>query len=114
MSKRTEEDFLNDILDAMQKIASYTLDMTYEDFLEDTKTQDAVIRNIEIIGEAAKNISDRGKDKNTTIPWKPIAGMRDRLIHGYFGVNIDIVWGVVSGDLPQLENQIRQMMKAVL
>lgn len=110
MSKRTEEDYLRDILEASRRIFSYTESMNYEDFLRDIKTQDAVMRNIEIIGEATKNISAEIRIEHREIPWKSLAGMRDKLIHDYFGVNIDIVWGVLAGDLPKLVDQIGQIL----
>ncbi|WP_456420003.1 HepT-like ribonuclease domain-containing protein [Methanocaldococcus infernus] len=80
-----------DILEAINRIKIYTKGMDYEKFLSDIKTQDAVIRNIEIIGEAVKLLSPQIKEKYNNIPWKNIAGMRDKLIHSYFGVNLDIV-----------------------
>jgi len=83
--------------------------MTGEDFLKDMKTQDAVIRNIEIIGEATKKLSDDIRSKYPEIPWKGLAGMRDRLIHQYFGVNLDIVWNVAKEELPEILSQIKKM-----
>jgi len=83
--------------------------MNFEDFSEDIKTQDAVIRNIEIIGESTKNLSDELRGKYPEIPWKGLAGMRDRLIHQYFGVNLDIVWNVVKEELSEILLQIRKM-----
>jgi len=82
---------------------------SFDEFLKDYKTQDAVIRNIEIIGEASKKISSDLKDKYPNIPWKMIAGTRDRLIHGYFGVNIDIVWEIVTIDMPVLEQEVKKI-----
>ena len=110
MSKRPEEDFLKDILEGARRILFYTKNMEYEVFLEDLKTQDAVVRNIEIIGEATKNLSEEFRKKHTEVPWKSISGMRDKLIHDYFGVNVDIVWGVVREDLPKLVDQINQIL----
>lgn len=92
MSKRTDSDYLLHITEAISRIVSYTEGMTYEEFLQDTKTHDAVIRNIEIIGEASKNISENTKVSYDEVPWKSMAGMRDKLIHHYFGVNFNIVW----------------------
>lgn len=109
MSERTDKDFLNHIAEALKRTVSYTEKMTCEDFLGDTKTQDAVIRNIEIIGEATKNLSDTVRDRYPEIPWKGLAGMRDRLIHQYFGVNLDIVWNAVKEELPEILSQIREM-----
>ena len=102
MSERTDSDFLSHIAEAVKRTISYTEKMTCEDFFEDTKTQDAVIRNIEIIGEATKNLSDEIRKRYPEIPWKGLAGIRDRLIHQYFGVNLDIVWNVVKEELPDI------------
>ena len=102
MSRREDSERLKDIREAIQRVESYVSGLSYEDFLDDTKTQDAVIRNIEIMGEAAKGVSEAVRETLPSIPWHNIAGMRDRLIHDYFGVNLDIVWQVVSEELPQL------------
>ncbi len=83
--------------------------MTNKDFFEDIKTQDAVIRNIEIIGEATKNLSDEIRNRYPEIPWKELAGMRDRLIHQYFGVNLDIVWNVTKDELPEILLKIKEI-----
>jgi uncharacterized protein with HEPN domain len=100
MSERTDRDFVSDIQEAIRRIGDYTSGMTYEAFLADTKTQDAVIRNLEIIGEAAKNLSEELRVERADIPWKGMTGIRDKLIHHYFGVNLDIVWQVVTSELP--------------
>jgi len=112
MSERAEIEFLNDIREAADRIARYVGDMSYEGFLADTKTQDAVIRNIEIIGEATRGISEQLRAANPHIPWKSMAGMRDRLIHHYFGVNLDIVWEVVSTELPPLTSELTTIIEA--
>jgi len=109
MSKRGDIELLDDISEAIRRLEIYSQNMRYEDFLEDTKTQDAVIRNLEIIGEAAKNITDELKEKHPQIPWKDLAGIRDKLIHHYFGVNLEIVWTIIDEDLPQLRKEIRQV-----
>lgn len=102
--------YLLHIRDAMDRIVSYTRDGKSA-FLEDTKTQDAVVRNLEIIGEATKNTSDTLKSKHLPIPWKRMAGMRDKMIHDYFGVNLDIVWDVVERDIPALKCEIEAILK---
>ena len=102
MSKRSDQDLLSDINEAAQRIVTYTAGMTYDAFLGDTKTQDAVIRNLEIIGEATKNLSGELRTKYPDLPWKGMAGVRDRLIHDYFGVNLDIVWQIITAELPEV------------
>lgn len=106
MSKRTEREFVLDIQEAIVRILAYAENMDYNQFSHDIKTQDAIIRNIEIIGEAVKNLSNNFTEQNPEIPWRNMAGIRDVLIHDYFGVNIDIVWDVVSSELPKLKEQI--------
>ena len=109
MSKRTDTDLLSDIREAIRRIQIYLGEISYEDFLDDSKTQDAVIRNIEIIGEAAKGVSEQVREAQQHIPWRNMAGMRDRLIHDYFGVNLDIVWQVVSEELPRIAASLTEM-----
>ena len=102
MSERLDLDCIEDILEAARRAIDYCAGVTYNEFIADTKTQDAVARNIEILGEAVKCLSETVRRESPAVPWKNIAGMRDRLIHGYFGVNWDIVWDVVKNDLPPL------------
>lgn len=109
MSERGDAEFLGDIKEAAARIEIYIEEMNYEQFLEDIKTQDAVVRNLEIIGEAAKNISDDFKERYPQIVWKKLAGVRDRLIHHYFGVNYDIVWVIVEKELPEVILQIEML-----
>jgi len=110
MSRRGDKEFLLDILEACNRIINFTKDMVYDKFVEDIKTQDAVLRNIEIMGEAAKNISDELKDRHSDIEWKKIARMRDKLIHFYFGVNLDIVWDVAKNKVPVLRDKISKLL----
>ncbi|MGC9101445.1 MAG: DUF86 domain-containing protein, partial [Caldisericum sp.] len=92
MSKRNWKLFLVDVLESIEKIENYTSEISFEEFIKDEKTKDAVVRNIEIIGEAVKHIPEEIKEKYNQIPWKKITGMRNRLIHGYFVVDYTIVW----------------------
>lgn len=107
---RRDLDYLADIQEAIQRILAYTQDMNWNDFLEDQRTQDAIVRNIEVIGEAAKNLSDTLRRQYPHIPWKDMMGARDRLIHHYFGVNNEIVWQIVREDLPVLLSQIQSIL----
>jgi len=109
MSKRTDREFLSDIREAIHQITAYVSGMTYESFLDDRKTQDAVIRNLEILGEATKNLSEQLCAKYPGIPWKSMTGTRDRLIHHYFGVNLDIVWQIITLELPQVALQLESV-----
>jgi uncharacterized protein with HEPN domain len=112
MSNRTDRDFLSDIREAIHRIATYVAGMSYETFIADVKTQDAVIRNLEIIGEATKNLSEELLRKYPDIPWKSVAGVRDRLIHHYFGVNLDIVWQIATAELPQVSSILEKNKEA--
>jgi uncharacterized protein with HEPN domain len=111
MSERTDRDSLSDIQEAVRRITVYTTVMTYEAFMADTRTQDAVIRNLEIIGEATKNLSAELRAKYPDIPWKGMAGVRDRLIHHYFGVNLDIVWHIITTELPDVTSRIKEILR---
>lgn len=102
--------FLADIVEAARRATSYVAGMTYSEFLQDLKTQDAVVRNIEIIGEAVKRLPESVRVQAADIPWTSIAGMRDKLIHHYFGVNLDIVWSVIQEDLPALLDAVDHLL----
>ncbi len=103
--------FFADIIDAINSIKEYTQDIGYEEFLRDKKTRDAVVRNLEIIGEAVKNIPEDIKEKYPEVNWKEMAGMRDKLIHEYFGVSNVIVWETIKNDIPMFESQIGKVIK---
>ena len=104
--------YLLHVRDAIQYILEYTA-TGKEGFFADRKTQDAVVRNLEIIGEATKRVSTSLKDAHPDISWKPIAGMRDKLIHDYFGINLQLVWDVVERDLPALKLKVTQLLEAL-
>lgn len=111
MSERPDKDFLSDIQEAARRVATYTAGMTYETFLADTRTQDAVVRNLEIIGEATRNLSAELRAQHPDMPWKGMVGVRDRLIHHYFGVNLDVVWHIVTTELPDVASRIDEMIR---
>jgi len=113
MSKRGDKELLTDIAESCRRILYYIKGKSYDGFFKDNKTQDAVVRNLEIIGEAAKNISNELKQKSKKIPWKNIAGTRDRLIHGYFGINYDIVWSIIKKEIPKIVVQINSLTKGL-
>ena len=102
--------YLLHIRDAIQNIIEYTVEGK-ESFFVDRKTQDAVVRNLEIIGEATKRLSASLKDDHSEVSWKPIAGMRDKLIHDYFGINLQLVWDVIERDLPVLRLKVSQLLE---
>lgn len=110
MSKRKDADLLLDIKECINRITIYTKGFSYKDFQQDFKTQDAVIRNIEILGEATKLLSKDLKESYSEVPWKSIAGTRDKLIHEYFGVNIDIVWNIAKEEVPKLAETIWEII----
>jgi uncharacterized protein with HEPN domain len=109
MSER-DRDFLSDILEAIRRIELYLSDSSYEIFLKDIKTEDAIVRNLEIIGEAAKKLSEELRNDYPQLPWKKMAGLRDRLIHHYFGVNYDVVWAVAKKELPKIKPEIEKIV----
>lgn len=108
---RDQSLFLDDILESIERIEEYTQNITFETFLEDKKTFDAVIRNLEVIGEASKCLSKEFKEENSEINWRGVAGMRDKLIHGYFGIDPKIVWKTIQKRLPELKIQIKGINK---
>ena len=104
-------DYLNDIDDSISDILNFAADMTVDEFEADKKTQYAVIHCLEVIGEAVKKIPDDLKNRYNKIPWKEIAGMRDKLIHDYFGVDLETVWTTIAEDIPPLKELIGQIIE---
>ncbi|MFH1859978.1 MAG: DUF86 domain-containing protein [bacterium] len=108
--KRDYKLFLQDILKACEYIKCFVKDIDFDQFLSDEKTLSAVIQKFEIIGEAAKNVPEFIKEKYPNVAWKDMAGMRDRLIHGYFGVDYLLVWGTIESDIPEIVSLISQII----
>ncbi|MFA5804584.1 MAG: DUF86 domain-containing protein [Melioribacteraceae bacterium] len=110
---RGDKELLIDILEAIRRIESYVEGINYNQFLSDLKTQDSVVRNLEIIGEAVRKVSDEIKNKNALVEWRNIANLRNRLIHDYFGINLDIVWGILEEDLEHFKTQMRTILETL-
>ena len=111
MKRRDYRDYLQDILDAVNDIENFVDKMSFEEFVKDRKTLNAVVRSIEIIGEASKNIPEALKAKHQELPWKQMTGMRDKLIHAYFGVDVETLWKATKENIPPLRNAIQKMLK---
>lgn len=101
---------VEDILEAIAKIQSYTEGMTRDGWIKDDKTFDAVVRNLEIIGEAAKNINREVQERTPDIPWSEMKGIRDVLAHQYFGVDRDVIWETIQNDLSGLAKKLKVLL----
>ena len=110
MSRRRDRDYLADILEAIERATGYAAGLTHEQFLADRRTQDAVVRNLEVIGEAAKNLSRELRARHPEVPWKVLVGVRDRMIHHCFGIDYETVWQIVQEDFPGLLSQIEGIL----
>lgn len=111
MKDKDDKLYLYHIIDAIKTIEKYKERFSEEGFRSDNLVQDGIIRQIEIIGEASKRLSPVLRKKYNHIPWKDITGMRDKLIHDYFGVDIEAVWETVCKDIPELKKEIEQILK---
>ena len=110
MSKRESLLYLQDILDSISKIFAYTNSRSYEKLVNDEMALDAIVRNLEIIGEAAKNVPSEVKEKYPNVPWREIGGTRNKILHEYFGINLEIIWKTIQEDLPILEREIKTIV----
>ncbi len=110
---RDQKLYLIDIAESIQYIKRYTLNLNEEEFYQNEQIQDAVLRRLEIIGEATKNISDDLKNRFPQLPWKEMAGIRDVIIHDYFGINLRRIRLTVRQDLPTLETLIEEILKKI-
>ena len=110
MSERSDGQLLLDMLEALERVMRYTKDMSREDFLQDQMAQDAVVRNIQVIGEAANRTSKQFQEKTPQLEWRKIIGMRHRLVHDYFEIEESIVWRVVTDYLPPLTEELKKIL----
>ena len=109
---REYADYLRDILDSIEKAQRFTRGMDLERFRSDDKTVFAVVRALEIIGEATKRIPEDVRERHPDLPWREMTGLRDKLIHDYFGVNLDVVWKTATVDLPSLQAGVAAVLEA--
>ena len=107
---RTYDIYLQDIVEAINRVESYVQDITRSQFEIDRMRFDAVVRNLEIIGEAVKRVPNSIRENHPNVAWRQIAGLRDRLIHAYFDIDIDIIWDVVQSELPILKSEIQRIV----
>jgi len=110
--KRVYDDYLRDMLENAEKALSFVKGMDYEGFRQDDKSMYAVIRAFEIIGEASRQIPEDMRIANPEVPWREMAGMRNKLTHEYFGVNTEVVWRTVQEDLPVIIRALRKLLKS--
>jgi uncharacterized protein with HEPN domain len=109
--KREVGDYVEDIIDAMDKAASFVENISYEEFAQDAKTVFAVVRALEIIGEAVKRIPQDIRKNYPEIPWRDMAGMRDKVVHEYFGVKLERVWETIQRDIPSIKPLFEKMLR---
>lgn len=110
MRRNDDLTYLGDILDSIRRIESYTTSVSKEKFLENFMMQDAVMLQIETIGEATNNISDVFQEKHDSLPWPQMRAIRNRIVHDYRGINLNIIWDTVQSDLPALKEQIQNIL----
>ena len=110
MSKRPIDLLLNDISQAIDRIEEYIKNLSFDAFSDDQKSVDAVVRNLEIIGEAANRLPDEFKEKYSEIEWHKVVGLRHRIVHEYFGIDLELIWQIIHKDLPELKKKITQII----
>ena len=110
MRRRTHRMYLEDILEAMEKIQEYVEGLDYEGFIGDDKTVDAVVRNLEVIGEASRNLPEEIKNPQPQVPWKNMIGLRNIAIHAYFGVDLKIIWEIIKKNIPETKPKIKAIL----
>ncbi|MBA7627386.1 hypothetical protein ES703_34848 [subsurface metagenome] len=110
MSKRPINLLLNDIRQAIDRIEQYIKNLSFDAFSNDQKSVDAVVRNLEIIGEAASRLTDEFKEKYSEIEWYKVVGLRHRIVHEYFGIDLEIIWQILQKDLPELRQKITRII----
>lgn len=103
--------FIKDIQTSSVKIIRYTKELSRKEFFKDDKTYDAVMRNLQIVGEAVKHVPANFRMKHKNIEWKKVSGLRDIVVHEYFGINPDIVWDVIENKIPELNREIKKILK---
>jgi len=108
---RTVLHFLDDIEESLDNILKYTRGMTREEFLANPMARDAVAWNFEVIGEAVKNLPDDLKARYPAVEWRKIAGLRDTIVHGYFRIDYEVLWGIIETDIPHFHNRIREIIE---
>jgi uncharacterized protein with HEPN domain len=113
MSKRSNKELVIDILESIQKVHRYVEGMNYKTFIQDEKTIDAVVRNFEVIGEAANRIDNDVKDKFPNVEWRRIIGLRNRIVHEYFGIDLEIIWQIIEEKLVDFQTQMEYIRNAL-
>lgn len=111
--KKDDSVYLHHIIDAFALIEHYMDNVSHEEFLRNRLLQDGVIRQLEVMGEAARNISEDLRIEHPQIPWRQMIGLRNRMIHAYFNIDLQIIWEIVKGDIPDLKQKMKQLLDAI-
>jgi uncharacterized protein with HEPN domain len=111
--KKDDSVYLRHIIDAFEQIGLYMNSVSHEEFLRNRLLQDGVIRQLEVMGEAARNLSEDLRNEYPEIPWRQMIGLRNRMIHAYFNVDLQIIWEIVQGDIPDLKQKMKQILDAI-